>query len=227
MTQINNQMDGIGGSGHMVVQTQSVSISNSDGSVIHQTNTYESWVTLSGHQQMNLDLMPNAGPGQNLFSSVDLGCATALNSRASDAFLAVPMATDSVPAPIPSVAVSMHNPFAGHTHVEPVVALPAQMAVSETPLVATVQNPTETFIALPVSSACEPLVAVPAVQNLYNSLVGTSESSIPVLQSSAPHTTQSNTPSWYLVVQDMPDSTQAINGISGTPSVVRTGVFSY
>ena len=209
----------------MVVQTQSVSISSSDGSVIHQTNTYESWMTVTAPQQMSLDLMSNAAPGQNIFGPVDMGTATALNSRPTDAYLALPMAPDSIPGSVPSVAVSMHNPFVAHTQVEPVVALPTQMAVTETPFVGTVQNPAETFIALPVPSACDPLVAVPTIQNMYNPLVGTSESSVPVLQSSVPQTTQTNTPSWYLVVQDTMDSTQVMNGISGGPSVVKTGTF--
>lgn len=218
MTQMSNQVDGLGGSGHMVVQTQSVSIASSDGSVIHQTNTYESWVTVTGPQQMSLDMVSSACPGQNVFSSLDM-CT--VPTRAPDTYLALPMQTEALPA-APPVAVGVQTPFVTHSQVEPVVALPTQMAVAENPLVAAVQNPSETFIAVPVPSTCDPLVAVPTVQNVYNPLVCTSEASVPMIQTSAPQATQTNIPSWYLVVQDVPDSTPCLNGISGPPSVIRT-----
>lgn len=226
MNQMNNHIDTLGGSGHMVVQTQSVSIASSDGSVIHQTNTYESWVTMSGPQPMNLDMVPSTGPGQNLFQSLDMGRSPIMTSRAADTYLAVPMNTDILSAAASPVAVNMQSPYVSHNHVEPVVALPAQMAVAETPMVAAVQNPSETFIAVPVPTTCDPLVAVPAVQNLYNPIMGPTESSVPLIQtSSVPQTPQTNAPSWYLVVQDMPEpeAVPPVNGISGPPSVVRTG----
>lgn len=223
MSQMNNHIDGMGGSGHMVVQTQSVSIASSDGSVIHQTNTYESWVTMSGPQPMNLDMVPSAGQAQNLFQSLDVGRSPIMASRAADTYLAVPMTTDILSSAASPVTVNMQTPYVSHNHVEPVVALPAQMAVAETPMVAAVQNPAETFIAVPVPATCDPIVAVPTVQNLYNPILGATESSVPILQtSSVPHTPQANVPSWYLVVQDIPEAVPGVNGISGSPSVVRT-----
>lgn len=222
MSQVSNQMDGLGGSGHMVVQTQSVSIASSDGSVIHQTNTYESWVTVAGPQPMSLDL-PCAR--QHYFGSIDMGASPAITSRAPDTFLALPVPAESLSSTAPSVAVGIQAPFVAHNQVEPVMAVPTQMTVGDPPLVASVQNPAETFIAVPVPQTCDQLVAVPAVQNLYNPLVGTSETSIPFsnIQTSTPQATQTNSmPSWYLVVQDIPDVPPEGNGISGPPSVVRT-----
>ncbi|KAK3912374.1 Zinc finger protein 408 [Frankliniella fusca] len=219
MSHVSSQMDGLGGSGHMVVQTQSVSIASSDGSVIHQTNTYESWVTVTGPQPMNLDL-PCAR--QNIFGSIDMGAQPAITSRAPDTFLALPVPTDSLSTAAP--ALGMQSPFVAHNQVEPVMALPAQMAVGDSQLMASVPNPAETFIAVPVPQTCDQLVAVPTVQNLYNPLVGASEPSVPYSNiQTTPQATQTNSmPSWYLVVQDIPDIPPGGNCMNGSSSVVRT-----
>lgn len=216
--QYSNQMDGLGGSGHMVVQTQSVSFA--DGSVIHHTNTFESWVTVSAPPPMNMELGPNTSTAPNIFNSLDMGGANTITSRGAETYLAVPALTDTMSRATPSVAVSLQSPFVSANPVEPIVALPAPIAMTEPPLVAAVQNPAETYIALPVPQACDPLVAVSAAQNLYNPIVGNPETTVPIIQTPVSQQTQTSAPSWYLVVQDMPGVAQ--NSTAEPPSVIRT-----
>lgn len=226
LAQGGSQIDGMGGSGHMVVQTQSLSIAGSDGSLIHQTNTYESWVTVTGPPPVNLDLVSSSGPNPNVFNALDMCTVPSMaSSRAPDTFLAIPALTESFTSPQSSVTVSVQTPFVAPNQVEPIMALPTSIAVTDPPLVATVQSPGEAFIAVPIPPACDPLVAVPTVPNLYNPIVSNPEPSIPIVQTSMSQTTPS-VPSWYLVVQDMPDATQNVSCNVEPSSVVRTGRWS-